>query len=90
MHLLSKVPIFEKDFILYAIASYNSLAAALMQKEEGGDEYPISFMSTSLQCDELNYPVVDKQAYIVFKVVKQFRTYILKNRTKVIVLHLTI
>ena len=28
---------------------------------------------------------MDKQAYVVFKVVKQFRPYILKNRTKVIV-----
>ena len=35
----------------------------------------------------MNYPTVDKQAYIVFKAVKQFRPYILKNRTKVIVLY---
>ena len=44
-------------------------------------------MSTGLQGAELNYPVVEKQAYVVFRVVKQFRPYILKNRTKVIVLH---
>ena len=30
---------------------------------------------------------MDKEAYTVFKVVKQFRTYILKNQTKVIVPH---
>ena len=42
-------------------------------------------MSTSLQGAELNYPAIDKQAYSVFKAVKQFRPYILKNRTKVIV-----
>ena len=35
----------------------------------------------------MNYPAVDKQVYVVFKVVKQFRPYILKNRTKVIVPH---
>ena len=35
----------------------------------------------------MNYPAVDKQAYAVFKVVKQFRPYILKNWTKVIVPH---
>ena len=57
----------------------------LTQKEDGGDEFPISFMSTSLQRAELNYPAIDKQAYAVFKVVKQFRPYILKNITKVIV-----
>ena len=44
-------------------------------------------MSTGLQGAEFNYPAVDKQAYVVFKVVKQFRPYILKNRAKVIVPH---
>ena len=57
----------------------------LTQKEDGGDEFPISFMSTGLQGAELNYPSIDKQAYAVFKEVKQFRPYILKNQTKVIV-----
>ena len=42
-------------------------------------------MSTGLQGAELNYPAIDKKAYVVFKVVKQSRPYILKNRTKVIV-----
>ena len=42
-------------------------------------------MSTGLQGAKLNYPAIDKQAYAVFKAVKQFRPYILKNRTKVIV-----
>ena len=44
-------------------------------------------MSTSLQGDELNYLAVDKQAYAIFKALKQFRPYILKNHTKVIVPH---
>ena len=78
-------PNFDKDFILYTFASDDSLAAVLTQKEDGGDEFPIDFMSTSLQGAELNYPSIDKQAYTVFKAVKQFRPYILKNRTKVIV-----
>ena len=68
-----KIPDFDKDFILYT------------QKEDGGVEFPISFMSTSLQGAKLNYPAIDKQAYAVFKAMKQFRPYILKNRTKVIV-----
>ena len=62
----------------------------LTQKGELGDEYPISFMRTGLQGDELSYPTVEKQAYEVFKVVKQFRPYILKNRTKVIVPYLAV
>ena len=43
-----KSPNFEKDFILYTFASVDALAAVLTQKEDGGDEYPISFMSTGL------------------------------------------
>ena len=82
-----KCPNFEKDFILYTFASDDSLAAVLTQKEDGGDEYPISFMRTGLQGTELNYLAVDKQAYAVFEAVKQFRPCILKNHTKVIVPH---
>ena len=44
-------------------------------------------MSAGLQGDELNYPTVDKQVYVVFKAAKQFRPYILKNRTQVVVTH---
>ena len=51
---------FEKYFILYTFASDNSLAAGLTQKEEKGDEYPISFMSTGFQGVELNYPAINK------------------------------
>ena len=80
-----KSPDFDKDFVLYTFASDDSLAAVLAQKEEGGDEFPISFLIIGLQGAELNYPAIDKQAYAVFKAVKQFRPYILKNRTKVIV-----
>ena len=47
-------------------------------------------MSTGLQGYELNYLAIDKQAYAIFKVVKQFRPYILKNRSKVIVPHLVV
>ena len=74
-----RIPNFDKDFILYTFASDNSLAAVLTQKEEGGDEFPISFMSTGLQGNELNYPTIDKKSYAVFKAIKQFMPYILKN-----------
>ena len=43
-----KSPNFEKDFILYTFVFDDSLAAVLTQKEDGGDEFPISFMSTGL------------------------------------------
>ena len=45
---------FEKDFIMYTFTSENSFTAVLTQKGELGDEYPMPFMSTALQGDELN------------------------------------
>ena len=65
-----KSPNFKKDFILYTFASDDSLAVVLTQKEDGRDEYPISFMSIGMQGAELNDPGVDKQAYVEFKAVK--------------------
>jgi hypothetical protein len=44
-------------------------------------------MSTGLQGDEWNYPLVDKKYFVVHKSIKWFRPYILKNHTKVIVPH---
>jgi hypothetical protein len=42
-------------------------------------------MSYAFKGGELNYLVVDQQAYVVFKAVKHFRPYLLKSMIKVIV-----
>jgi hypothetical protein len=55
--------------------------------DDDKNEAPISFMSTNLQGVELNYPAIDKHAYAVYKEVKHFISYILKNHTKVIMPH---
>jgi hypothetical protein len=44
-------------------------------------------MRTSLEGAKLNYPLIDKQEFVLHKEIKQFRPYILKNRTKFIVPH---
>jgi hypothetical protein len=56
---------FSKDFLLYTFMSDHSLVAMLTQKDEQGDEYPVTFMSTRLQGDELNYPLVDKKSFLL-------------------------
>jgi hypothetical protein len=81
---------FSKDFFLYTFASNQSLAAILTQKDDDKNEGPVSFMSTDLQGAEVNYPAIDKQAYVVYKEVKHFRSYVLKNHTKVIIPHPTV
>ena len=78
-------PEFLQDFTLYTFASDRSYAVVLTQKNAENNEVPIAFMSSAFKGAELNYPVVDQQAYVVFKAVKHFRSYLLKSRTKIIV-----
>jgi len=44
-------------------------------------------MRKKLQGPKLNYPTIEKHAYVVYKAVKHFESYILKNHTKIIVPH---
>lgn len=80
-------PKFKKDFLLYTFASDKSFTAVLTHKDKMNDECPISFMSASMQGLEINYPAFDKQAYVVYKAVKHFRPYSLKNHCIVFVPH---
>ena len=79
-------PNFDNKFILYTFASDHSIVVVLTQKNEG-DEFSISFMGTSLQGAELKYPAINKQAFMVFKVVKHFYPYLLRSHAKIIVPH---
>jgi hypothetical protein len=78
---------FNKNFFLYTFSSDQFLAAILTQKDDKNNDVPISFMSTRLQGPDINYPTIEKHVYAVYKAVKHFRDYILKNHTKVIVPH---
>ena len=71
-------PDFRKVLILYTFASNISYAVVLTQKNQQEDEVPISFLSSHLKGAELNYHEVDKQDFVVFKVVKHFHPYLLK------------
>jgi hypothetical protein len=85
--LVLQSPDFNIEFNLYTFTSDQSLAANLTQKDDENNKAPVSFMSTNLQGAEINYPTIDNKAYMVYKIVKHFRSYILKNHTKVIVPH---
>jgi hypothetical protein len=78
-------PDFSQDFTLYTFASDRSYTAVLTHKNSENNEVPIAFMRSSFKGAEINYPIVDWQAYVVFKAIKNFRSYLLKSRTKVIV-----
>ena len=75
---------------MYTFASDSSYVAVLTQKNQENNEAPIDFTSSGLNGAELNYPEVDKQAFVVFKSVKHFRPYLMKSHTKVIVPYFTV
>jgi hypothetical protein len=85
--LVLRSPNFNRDFFLYTFASNQSLTAILTQNDDDNNESLVSFMSTNLKGADLNYPTIDKQAYTVYRAVKHFKSYIVKNHTKVIVPH---
>jgi hypothetical protein len=78
-------PDFSQDFTLYTFSYDRFNVVVLTQKNVENNEVPIAFMISSFKGVELNYPVVYRKAYVVFKEVKHFRSYLLKSRTKVIV-----
>eukprot|EP00253_Pinus_taeda_P027097 PITA_27097 len=78
-------PNFSNHFTLYTIASDFSYAAVLTQINNHNLEAPVSFYSSNLKGAEINYSEVEKQAFVVYKVVKHYRPFLLKAHTKVIV-----
>eukprot|EP00253_Pinus_taeda_P010931 PITA_10931 len=48
-------------------------------------EAPVSFFSSNFEGAELNYSEVEKQAFAMYKAIKHYRPFLLKNHTKVIV-----
>jgi hypothetical protein len=51
------------------------MVVVLLQKNDDGLEQPIAFMSKALQGSELNYKLMEKQAYALVKGLAHFRPY---------------
>jgi hypothetical protein len=83
-------PKFYKYFNLYTFSSDRSYVVELTKKNDDNHEILISFMSFSFKGEELNYPGVYQKHFSIFEVVKHFRAYLLKSRTKFIVHYPTV
>ena len=70
---------------MYCYASDHTMSGMLLQKNNKGEEMPISFMIILLKKHEFNYSLSEKQAFIVVKGVKHFRYYILHSHSVVYV-----
>jgi hypothetical protein len=73
-------PDYSKDFLVFSFASFDTVAAILLQKNEERQEQPISFFSKALRDAEIRYEIMEKQAYALVKVLKAFRVYVLHSR----------
>jgi hypothetical protein len=69
-------PDYTKDFQIFSFASEDTIAGVLLQKNDEGQEQPIAFMSKALHSSELNYTIMEKQAYALVKSLKHFRVYV--------------
>ena len=66
------------DIHLYTDASTSGIGAYLCQKDETGKEYPIAFMSKSLNKTERNWGVPELEGYAIYAAFKQF-DYLLRD-----------
>ena len=70
-------PDYTKGFCIFSFASYDTMAAMLLQKYDEFLDHPISFFSKTLGDVELKYDPIENQAYALIKSLKAFRVYIL-------------
>ena len=73
-------PDYTKSFYIFSFASYDIVAALLLQKNDEGLDHPIAFLSKTLRDAELKYDPIEKQAYALIKSLKTFRIYILHSK----------
>jgi hypothetical protein len=73
-------PDYNKIFYVFSFASYDTVAAVLLQKDEEDFDHPVAFFSKTLKDVELRYDPIKKQAYALIKALKSFRIYILHSK----------
>jgi hypothetical protein len=69
-------PDYSKDFQVFSFSSEDTIAGVLLQKNDEGQEHPIAFMSKALHNSEMNYSIMENQAYALVKYLKHFRVYV--------------
>ena len=60
---------YKKDFSIHFYANEHTMSIVLLQEDTSGSKVPISFMHVPLKNHELTYSMVEKQAFLVIKVV---------------------
>jgi hypothetical protein len=71
---------YSKIFYIFSFASYDTVVAVLLQKDDDNLDHPIAFFRKTLRDAELRYDPIEKQAYALIKSLKSFRIYILHSK----------
>jgi len=71
-------PKYSQDFIFVSFASEHTMATVLMQKRDE-HERPIAFFSRTIRDTALTYNIIEKQALVLVKALKDFWVYILHS-----------
>jgi hypothetical protein len=81
---LLRPPNYNKDFLLYLVATESTIGMVLVQEDDLFSEYVIYYLSRGLVGPELNYCHIEKLALAVVHAVQRFRHYVLFLKTIVI------
>jgi hypothetical protein len=73
-------PDYSTEFLIFSFASFDTVAAVLLQKNEEGREQPIAFFNRTLRDAESRYEIMENQAYALVKALKAFRFYVLHSK----------
>jgi hypothetical protein len=71
---------FEKEFWIFSVASQDTLATALLQRNYESFEQPVAFFSRELLDVELKYNIMEKEDFALVKALKSFRVYVLHSK----------
>jgi hypothetical protein len=73
-------PDYSKEFLIFYVASSDTLVFVFLQKNMEGSEKPISFFSRELKDAKMRYDIIYKKAYSLVKSLKDFRFYVLHSK----------
>ena len=74
-------------FQVFYFACVDTIAGLLLQKNNQNEEKPIACMSKALNCSDLKYHLMKKQAYALVMSLKHFMVYIGYSKAIAYVLH---
>lgn len=69
-------PDFSRRFFIQCDASDSGIGAVLFQKNDAGEECPLSYHSQKLNACQKNYSVTEKECLAAVSAVKKFRPYV--------------